>query len=195
MMRRFCLITMLSLCASPAFGGLIISEYMYQGAGVVPINQGGEFIELTNYGATPLDMTGYSFDDDSNIPGSFLIGGFGVPAPNESVIITDIPDTDFRTAWGLSASVKVIGGNNNNLSRNDQINIYDASNALAARLSYGDQTYNGTIRTQNKSGWPNVLGIGADPINLNWILSTVADAQNSWSATYPGGTLSDIGNP
>ena len=34
----------------------------------------GEFIELMNIGNTPIDMTGWSFDDSSRTAGSFSIG-------------------------------------------------------------------------------------------------------------------------
>ena len=115
-----------------------ITEWMYNGA--TPTTNIGEFVELTNMGLNSVDMTGWSFDDNSRTPGSQLLGSFGIVAGHESVILTDMTDTQFRSAWGLAASVKVIGNNSNNLGRSDEINIYDAANALVDRLTYGDQT-------------------------------------------------------
>ena len=42
-----------------------ITEWMYQGAA-----EKGEFIEFTNMGASAIDMTGWSFDDDSRNAGT-----------------------------------------------------------------------------------------------------------------------------
>jgi predicted extracellular nuclease len=187
-MRKVLLQLIILGCASQAYGSLIISEYMYNGAAGL-----GEFFELTNLSSLPLDMTGYSYDDSSNLPGSFPIGAFGIVQPNESVIVTESLAANFRTAWNLPAIVKVIGGSTENLARNDQINMYDASNALVTRLTFGDQDFPGTIRTQLRSGWPQPAGIGANPINTNWVLSTVGDAQNSYTSVAP--SAGDIGNP
>jgi predicted extracellular nuclease len=165
-----------------------ITEWMYNGA--TPTTAIGEFVELTNIGGTSIDMTGWSFDDDTRTPGSQPLGSFGVVASHESVLLTDMTATQFRSAWGLSASVKVIGNNSNNLSRNDEINIYDASNALVDRLTYGDQNFPGTIRTQFVSGDPKTLAaLGAnDP--SQWKLSVNGDSYGSHVAT-----TGDLGNP
>ncbi|MBX3362942.1 MAG: lamin tail domain-containing protein [Phycisphaeraceae bacterium] len=106
--------------AAIASADIRITEWMYDGTG-------GEFVELTNVGAAPIDLTGWSYDDDSRLPGVFDLSGFGTVAPGESVIFTEVSADAFRTNWGLSASVKVLGGYTNNLGRADEINIYDAS--------------------------------------------------------------------
>ena len=175
--------------ATPA-GVIRITEYMYSSANGAG-NGVGEFVELTNVGNAAIDLTGWSFDDNSRTAGSFSIGGFGVVQPNESVIVTDAPAPVFRTFWYLPASVKVIGGNDQNLGRSDEINIYDASNTLVTRLTYNDQGTNpaGTVRTQFVSAWPqrNLLG---QSTTAGWQLSVAGDAQNSYVAT-----TSDLGNP
>jgi len=160
-----------------------ITEYMYQGAN-------GEFVELTNVGTQPIDLTGWSFDDNSRTSGSFSLSAFGVVNPGESVIVTETVAAVFRTAWNLPATVKIIGGLNQNLGRNDEINIYDNTGALVDRLTYDDQTYSGTVRTQNKSAWTPSTNLDPFTINTSWVLSAVGDAQNSYTST--GG---DIGNP
>ena len=43
-----------------------ITEYSYQSAN-------GEFVEFTNTGNSAVDMTGWSFDDNSRIAGSFSL--------------------------------------------------------------------------------------------------------------------------
>ncbi len=91
---------------------MYITEWAYQGSG-------GEFMEFTNTGSTPVDMTGWSYDDNTQLPGSVSLSAFGIVAPGESVILADLTAAAFRTEWGLPASVKVIGENTQNLGRAD----------------------------------------------------------------------------
>jgi len=123
--------------ASVASGEIVISEWMYNGAGS---GSTGEFVEFTNIGTSSVDMTGWSFDDDSRTPGTVSLSAFGVVAPGESVILTDDTAAGFTTAWGLSG-VKIIGGNTANLGRNDEINLFNAAGNLVDRLTYGDESY------------------------------------------------------
>ena len=69
-----------------------------------------------------------------------------------------------------------------NLGRNDQINLFDASGHLVERLSYGDETYTGTIRTQNKSGQVCSGEVGQNNI-FAWVLAASGDAFGSHAAT------------
>lgn len=172
----------LALAASASAGQIRITEYMYSGLA-------GEFVELTNVGVTPVDMTGWSYDDSDQIPGAQDLSAFGIVDPGESVVFTEADATAFSTGWSL-IGVSVIGGVTNNLNRNDEINIYDNTSALVDRLAFGDQTFPGTIRTQNKSGNPlTPAALGADNPAL-WVLSAAADTYGSYTAV--GG---DIGNP
>ncbi len=89
--------------------------------------------------------------------------------------------------------MKIIGGlgtaGGNNLARNDEINLFDGSDLLVDRLTYGDQTFPGTIRTQNASGQTCLETIGQDDV-AGWVRSTVGDAQGSFAATS-----GDVGTP
>jgi len=167
-------------------GRMQITEFMYQGAN-------GEFIEFTNVGTAPVDMTGWSFDDDSRTAGSFDLSAFGIVQPGESVILTEVTATAFRAAWGLDASVKVIGGlaGGNNLGRNDEINLYDASGNLVDRLSYGDQNFPGTPRTQGFSAWTTADNLDPTTVETGWVASTLNNSQNARSST--GGDLASPG--
>ncbi len=160
-------------------GGMRISEWMYSGTS-------GEFAEFTNMSAAAVDMTGWSFDDDHATAGAFDLSAFGVVQPGESVVITESDAEEFRIAWGLAGSVKIIGGlgvaSGNNLARNDELNLYDATDNLVDRLTYGDQTFPATIRTQNASGQACVESIGQDDVAA-WKLSVVGDAFGSFAAS------------
>jgi len=154
--------------ATIATADIRITEWMYDGTG-------GEFIEFTNVGAAPIDLTGWSFDDDSRVAGTVSLSGFGVVAPGESVILTEFSADAFRTNWSLAASVKVIGNNTTNLGRNDEINIFDASNTLVDRLTYGDSTFApGSIRTQGTSGNAFLADLGTNNVYA-WFFSAPGD--------------------
>jgi predicted extracellular nuclease len=186
-LRTWLIIAALAAMSQPASAAIRITEWMYNGAGASNL---GEFVELTNTGPAAIDFAGWSFDDSSRAPGSQSLSAFGLVAPGESVVFTDSAAAAFRTNWNLPAAVKIVGGNANNLGRNDEINVYDAANALVDRLTYGDEDFPGSIRTQNKSGNPN----SAAALNANnpllWSLSAAGDAFGS-TASVAG----EIGNP
>jgi len=168
-----------------------ITEWMYNGSGA---NDIGEFVELTNVGATAVNFAGWSFDDNSRTPGSQSLSGFGSVAPGESVIFTDLDAGTFRSNWNLSSSVKVVGGNTNNIGRSDEINIYDNVNALIDRLTYNDQATSGNPakgpRTNSTSANPgSAAALGVNNASL-WISSVVGDAEGSYLSLR-----GEIGNP
>lgn len=172
-----------------ATGGMRITEWMYSGVA-------GEFVEFTNLGSTPIDLTGWSFDDDRALPGSFPLTALGVVQPGASVVITEADAAAFATAWSLPAGSAVLGGlggvgapGSNNLGRSDQIHLFNATGELVDVLYFGDQTYPGTIRTQNRSGQAPCASIGQNAV-AGWQLSTAGDAYGSVSAV--GG---DVGSP
>lgn len=166
--------------------GIRITEWMYSGAS-------GEFVEFTNTSAQPIDLTGWSMDDDNASPGAFSLSAAGVLQPGESLLVTEALAADFRTAWGLAPSVKVIGelgvASGNNFGRNDQIHLFDATNVTQDRLFFGDQNFPGSIRTQNRSGQAPCGALGENDV-LQWQLSTVGDVYGSAAATS-----GDVGTP
>jgi predicted extracellular nuclease len=137
-------------------------------------------------------MAGWSFDDNHRIPGVVDLSAFGTVAAGESVILTDASIANFRTSWNLSEAVKVIGGNTANLGREDEINLYNASQAVVDTLTFGDDVdpYKGTIRARYDSGNPGSPSVvGANNV-AGWVLSTVGDGYGSWKSAN-----NDIGNP
>lgn len=171
---------------SASSAGLRITEWMYAGAS-------GEFVELTNLGSQPVDLTGWSLDDDHAVAGTFSLSAFGTVQPGESVVVTENTESDFRTAWSLAPTVKVIGqlgvASGNNFGRADQIHLFNAGNALEDLLYYGDQTYPGSIRTQNASGQVPCSALAQNSV-MAWQLSAVGDAYGSRAAAS-----GDIGTP
>ena len=181
-MKRLIVTGLVLFLAQLAPADLVISEWMYSGTN-------GEFVEFTNIGPDPIDMTGWSFDDDSQVPGTVDLSAFGVVYPGQSVILTEAVASEFAAAWGLSG-VAIIGSNTANLGRNDQINLYDAGNNLVDQLSYGDQAYPGTPRTQYYSCNIPATDYGYTVAQTSWVLAAVGDVYGSWAST--GG---DVGSP
>jgi hypothetical protein len=116
--------------AAPASAGVFISEVSRGGVA-------GEFVEIVNTGPNPVDTTNWSFDDVSALPGAFPFGSaIGVLGVGEAAIVSELDAATFRTNWGLPGTVKVVGGNDQNLGNGDAMNIFDASNALVATQAY-----------------------------------------------------------
>jgi len=182
-LRTVLIAAALSLGATAqAASSVAITEWMYNGS---------EFIEFTNLSGAAIDMTGWSFDDDSRIAGTVSLSGFGTLAAGETVILAEADAATFRAQWSLADTVKVIGGNGTNLGRNDEVNLYDASGALVDRLRFGDSSFvPGTIRTQDVSGNPASLVVLDGSDATGWVLSSVGDAFGS-RANVDG----YIGNP
>ncbi len=174
--------------AAHALPNVQITEWMYSA-------NLGEYIEFTNLDAAPVDFTGWVYDDDSRFStvaaGGFSLSGFGVVGAGESVILTESNEAAFRSAWNLPASVKIVGGYTNNIGRNDEINLFDAGGNLVDRLTYGDQAFPGTIRTQNFSGNPVTLAdLVPQNVTTGWVLSAVGDSFGSYASLN-----GDVGNP
>ncbi|EIJ41121.1 putative extracellular nuclease [Beggiatoa alba B18LD] len=159
-------------------GIMRITEYMRGGGN-------GEFIEFTNVGTAAIDMTGWSFDDSSQVAGSFSLSAFGTVAAGESVILTESAEATFRSAWNLCAGVKIIGGLTQNLGGSDEINLYDSSNVLVDRLTY----INTLFDANTTSAYVTNAGVGANDQSL-WTLSVISDGENSYASS--GG---DKGSP
>ena len=182
-MKSISTIIMSLMVASMAQAGMYITEYAYQATA-------GEYVEFTNLSGAPIDMTGWSYDDDNRRPGQFDLSAFGIVQPGESVIITEGTASGFRQQWNLNDSVKVLGDYTNNLGRNDEINLFDSYGNLVDRLTYGDQNFPGTFRTQNTSAnplYPTALGINDI---YQWVASSVDDEFGSYSSVS-----GNVGNP
>ncbi len=169
-----------------ASDGLRITEWMYAGGN-------GEFVELSNLSDEPINLAGWSIDDDHALPGAFPLDAAGVLQPGASVVVTDSAAEVFRAAWSLAADTPIVGllgaTQGNSLGRSDQINVFDAEGLLHDRLTYGDQTFTGTIRTQNTSGQAACSVFGLDAV-ADWQLSAVGDEFGSIASA-----AADVGTP
>ncbi|GMA24020.1 hypothetical protein GCM10025864_17790 [Luteimicrobium album] len=167
-----------------------ITEWMYKNEATA-----GEFVELTNVGAAPVDLTGWSYAASGGGPGQVPLSAFGEVGAGESVVITEAPAATFRSQWGLDADVKIVGGVTHNIGRADDVEVYDAAGTLVDQLAYNDQG-TGTVkgpRTDGVSGEPKTAAaLGANDAS-QWRLSVAGDDDHAWAATVGG--ASDVGSP
>lgn len=175
---------------------IYITEFFYQGRGSSgTLGFEHEFVELTNFGASAVDVTGWYYRDSTEgnptaTPNSpFSLSGFGSIAAGESVIITDLSEADFRLVWGtLDPSVRVIGLSAPGLGRSDAIRIFDANDDIVDQLRYGDETFAGSERFRYTTGVTDFANLGADNI-VGWFFSDTDGTTNLTSAN------GDVGNP
>jgi len=174
-----------SICAWAQEGNtatnLKITEFMYSG-------EGGEFIELTNLGHAPIDMTDWSYDDESANPGTVDLSDFGMIEPSETVILTAQDVEDFIDDWSLT-NIKVLRYDSGRLGENDQINIFSNTDQLIDCLTFGPDDFPYTISTNGHSAFPVTADIGTDNI-YRWLLSRDGDVHNSYVSAE-----GDVGNP
>lgn len=135
--------------------------------------------EVTNFGTSSVDMTGWRMDDSSFLFGSSVaLNGVTSVAPGESALfietsapLTDIPA--FRSFWGGSANVVAIGsyaGSGVSLSSaGDGVVLFDSvGTEVTPRVSFGAATSGSTFYyAYDASGSPTTSP------NTNAIVSTV----------------------
>ena len=173
--------------------GMQLTEWLYSG-------NHGEYVEFTNRGTQAIDLTNWILKDDQLALPGFSLSEFGIVQPGESVIVTENVDANFRTAWNLAGSVKIIdqlgavGVGGSGYGRADQIHLYDSGGVLIDRLFYGDQTFPGSIRTQNISGQAPCSALGQNNV-IAWVLSSVGDIYGSVQSEPTVTNLRDIGSP
>jgi hypothetical protein len=106
-----------------------------------------DWFEVTNYGDTPADITGFNMDDNSFASGSaVLLNGVTTIAPGESVVFVEGASSTvaaFRTFWGFAESVQVgsyTGGGVSFGSGGDGVVIFNAADAEITRVTFGAAT-------------------------------------------------------
>lgn len=135
---------------------LVITEIM-SGSNHGSSAANGDWWELTNNAIHPLDLTGFSWDDNRDTPFQAVFPPCML-GPGESLIVLDEDDpTAFRTAWDLPPSVNILTradfgiSSFRGLGTNDSVILYQPNGNQAARADYPSQTA-GRSRAWLRSG-------------------------------------------
>jgi hypothetical protein len=107
----------------------------------------GDWWELTYAGSSTVDLTGYSWDDNSNIAGTVTFGNITI-GPGESVIILDDNGSwvaSWKGEWALGSDVNVydhshFSGTFPGLGSSDGIFLYDSCDVLITSAVYPSRT-------------------------------------------------------
>ncbi|MEP6882421.1 MAG: lamin tail domain-containing protein, partial [Dokdonella sp.] len=155
-----------------------ITEYVYSG-------HDGEFAEFTNIGNAPLDLNGWSFDDDRGVSGTIALGAIGIVKAGESVLLTDASEADFRTACNLCSAIRIVGHESAGLGRVDEINLSDGNFIPIDGLAFNNQAAGGGPRTQYAGAWVSSAGLGMHTAS-DWTQSTLGDSEDLVASTQTG---------
>lgn len=159
---------------------LKVTEIMYTGLF-------GEFIEVTNTGSALTNISNFSFDDSSAVPGTVPFPAVAL-ANGQTVIITEVSATIFNQAWYTEPTTDpvianapvIIANNDQNLGRADTVYIFNSS-SIQDQVTYNDQAspQNGPrsedVSIVPFSGWdyllPNATNVVSGTTRHDWVLS------------------------
>ncbi len=130
--RHFLAPTLLALASASTLNAqLLLTEINSDGI--------GDFWELTNVGASSVDLSNYKWDDESrnaSDPAAVTIPAGTSIASGESIIFTVTAAATFRTNWGIASTVQVITGGPG-LGGSDGVALFNNSGTELFYLSYG----------------------------------------------------------
>ncbi|WP_053076556.1 ExeM/NucH family extracellular endonuclease [Caenimonas sp. SL110] len=166
---------------------------------------GGDFFELYNYGTTPIDLTGWKWDDDSanfnDAAAASFASGTTLAAGQKMIVVNTADAAAFRTSWGsLSDGIKVVatGGPGLGGSPGDAVAVFDAGGLLVASLSYKSTTITAsdgsTISAAVRAdGNALVAGHAGISVGATATTSIVWSEQSVDGATYKAAAAGQLG--
>ncbi|MBA7476594.1 hypothetical protein ES707_11982 [subsurface metagenome] len=139
--------------------------------------------ELTNTSSSSVGLTGYSWDDDTQIPGRNVFGNITIAAGESIIILEAYGDglQAWENDWGIDTGVNVYGvtyfSGFSGLENSDGVFLYDASDALVTFAEY----------TSSTEGFSNEWDINGAFLDLS-----VIDENGAYQSSnqYP-----DVGSP
>ncbi len=145
--------------ATAAQGQLLITEIQSN----QNVGSTEDWFEVTNFGASVVDLTDYYYNDDDGLKDTPLNGAFQFTNlisinPGESIVfVENMSAAAFRGWWGIDDSVQVhtFSGSGLGLGQNDAVTFFDANGDLVASLDYsagGFTRSDGTLSTGGHAG-------------------------------------------
>lgn len=182
---------------SPAYSAVIISEVDANGSGA---SYGADWFELTNTGASSLNISGWKMDDNSNsFAAAVALRGITSIAAGQSVVFLEGNTTgstdatinaNFKAAWfGSNVPSNFVianyGGSGVGLSATtDAVNIFDGAGSLITRVDFDASTIGRTF--DNKAGLNNVTISTLSSAGVNGAFSSASAYSTTVSAAEIG---------
>lgn len=200
MKRHLGILIMSASLTALAPGAIVITEVMsVSGHGGGAGN--GDWFEIYNSGSSAVDLTGWSWDDDSDTPGTHNFGGASISAGGTLLFVDENATLlPFWTndVWGLtgSADLVVLGNAGSGFSgfggSGDTIHVYDASDAEQATVTFGSAT-SGSSFEWDSAG--NSLGVSI--LGENGAFQALLDGDDGAADDDPSayGAGSDFASP
>ncbi|MFN0019554.1 MAG: lamin tail domain-containing protein [Pirellulaceae bacterium] len=182
-------------------GKLVISEVAPWSSGNSPL-VGADWFEVTNTGATTVDITGWKVDDNSeSFVAAVALNGITSIAAGESVIFietTDLPGKTvaFLSNWfGASPPANLRIGNYSGSgvglgTTSDAVNLYESSGVLHAKVFFAASPSSAPFRTfDNAVGLNNAVISQLSSVGVNGAFIAVNGPNEIGS---PGTVLADL---
>lgn len=158
------LVALLPFGSSDAEAAVLITEIMYDLSGT---DTGREWVEITNTGSSPVDVSGYKFFEANTNHTLTLISGNGTIQSGSSIVIADDP-TKFKLDWP-SFSGTLFDSSFSLSNTGESLAIKDGALAIVNSVTYDPST-----------------GAAGDGTTLQWNGSIFAPA------TPTPGTYTDV---
>jgi len=166
----------LTASAAPA-PSVAITEFAYGGA-VDGADGDGEYVELTNLGSSPVDLTGWAYTT-GGADATVSLSSVGVLAAGASAIVTDLTASEFRAEWGLVAEVAIVNDAGITLNKGPkQMIVTDADAVVVDSVSYAS----GFLSGKGLAAWVDAEHVGAQGDTTGWTIATAGDAEGSWTS-------------
>lgn len=176
------------LCLPCARAAIFITEVMSNSAHPGGTSN-GDWFELTNTGTLSVNISGWSWDDDSNTPGTAGFGALTMIDPGQSIVVvreTAGQEAAWASDWGISGVTLVNVGAGTGVPdfsvSGDTLFVYDNTNAQVATVTFGASTEGFSFEWD---GFGNPLGLSVNGEN-----GAIQAASNGAS-----GSGVDVGSP
>lgn len=129
-------------------------------------SDGEDWFEITNFGDSAADLSGWVFTDEKRIPANGATLADLMIQPGQSVVfVEELTPEAFRAWWGIGESVEIVtySGSGLGLGRGDEVALFDAEGNLQLALSYAPEGFtksDGTPATTNLCNEANPSQLG-----------------------------------
>ncbi|MBU2871221.1 lamin tail domain-containing protein [Colwellia sp. E2M01] len=173
-------------------------------------SNGGDFFEIYNFGSTAVDVSGWTYDDNSaTIVDGTSFSADTIIAAGARLVVNVGEDTDaFKALWNIAdATNYVLLANGSGLGKGDAVVLFDAEGQFVTGLNYGTEAIDvdvtpavqltpakntaGSIPTE--SAHPGTaFGAGTDATSAVWDGVSTTDVRYTIAVEgVAGATLSD----